>query len=76
MKNDINIPIPKKEDMAASQVRREDYALKRDKQASEYNDSIAKRILSEKKTMLRCTSCGKEFSAKSTEITTCPDCSV
>jgi hypothetical protein len=45
MKNIIEIPVPKAEDRIAANKRMDIYAAKRDIQASEYNSSIAKRLL-------------------------------
>jgi len=75
MKNDI-IPIPKEENLEALKKRRENYALVRDLQALEYNEAIAKRILSESRNQVKCTKCGKEFTNEtaSEDSLTCPDC--
>ena len=76
MKNEIEIPLPKVEDLAALNRRRDNYALKRDQQALEFNDAIAKRLLSEAKNKIKCEKCGKEFSAgdESELSAVCPDC--
>jgi hypothetical protein len=76
MKNDIDIPIPKAEDTDASDRRRESYALTRDKQASEQNEAITRRLLSEARNKVKCEKCGKEFEAgtDSEETLICPDC--
>lgn len=76
MKNEINIPIPKEEDLDALNKRRESYAAKRDLQASEFNLAISKRIEAEALNLVKCNKCGKEFSSgNSAEMhLTCPDC--
>jgi predicted Zn-ribbon and HTH transcriptional regulator len=63
MKNEITIPIPKEEDFVAANKRRDQYALKRDLQASEYNQAITARLLSEVKHPVKCEKCGKEFTS-------------
>ncbi|HUX96557.1 MAG TPA: hypothetical protein VMV47_12565 [Bacteroidales bacterium] len=76
MKDKINIPIPKVEDLDALNKRRETYAAKRDLQASEFNLAISKRIEAEAMNLIKCNKCGKEFpSGDSTDPTlTCPEC--
>jgi rRNA maturation endonuclease Nob1 len=76
MKNNIEIPVPKEEDIIALKKRREDYAVTRDLQALEYNQSIAKRILANIIEQVKCQKCGKEFSHEtgSEEVLICPDC--
>ncbi|MGD0582620.1 MAG: hypothetical protein ABR974_06700 [Bacteroidales bacterium] len=76
MKNDIVIPLPKEEDKAAASKRRENYAAKRDLLAIEFNEAIAKRLVSEAKNQIKCDKCGKEFSAvgDSRGSQTCPEC--
>lgn len=76
MKNNIEIPVPKEEDIIALKKRREDYAVTRDLQALEYNQSIAKRILLNTRDQVRCQKCGKELSPVTgqEEILLCPDC--
>lgn len=76
MKNDINIPIPKEEDIIALDKRRLSYAASRDLQAAEFNDAIIKRSQSEALNNIKCDKCGKEFSARESAdpILTCPDC--
>ena len=44
---DETIPIPREEDFVAANRRRDDYALKRDQQALEFNQAISKRELAE-----------------------------
>ncbi len=76
MKNDSDFPVSRKEENAAFAVRREDYALKRDLQANEYNEAIFKRELQHKEKRVKCGKCGKEFlpaaDAENPEI--CPEC--
>jgi hypothetical protein len=76
MKKDIVIPLPKEEDKVAASKRRESYAATRDLQAQEFNQAIAKRILSESKNIIKCEKCGKEFTATgdSEGSLNCPDC--
>ena len=77
MKSNIDKSSPKAEDNDASNRRRESYALKRDKQASEQNEAITRRLLSEARNLVKCEKCGKEFSARTDSETplVCPDCS-
>lgn len=76
MKNDINIPVPKEEDVAALNKRRDNYAITRDLQALEFNEAITKRLQTEAMHLIKCDKCGKEFaSGTATEISlTCPEC--
>jgi protein-arginine kinase activator protein McsA len=75
MKDKLNIPIPKQEDLDALNKRRETYASKRDLQASEFNLAITKRLQAEAIQMIKCDKCGKEFTpAAKSESLTCPDC--
>jgi hypothetical protein len=76
MKNNIVIPVPREEDLVAALRRRENYALTRDLQASEFNEAIAKRLLTETSNQVKCEKCGKEFTLEtdSEESQTCPDC--
>ena len=76
MKNDINIPVPKEEDVAALNKRRDNYAITRDLQALEFNEAITKRLQTEARHLIKCDKCGKEFaSGTTTEISlTCPEC--
>jgi hypothetical protein len=77
MKDEIVIPIPKEEDFVAANMRRDNYAIKRDLQAMEFNSAIASRMKSMEKNSCKCTKCGKEFAAgvNCTESPTCPECS-
>jgi predicted Zn-ribbon and HTH transcriptional regulator len=76
MKNIVSIPLPKEEDIAALKKRRDNYAISRDLQASEFNEAIAKRLLSQARSPVKCEKCGKEFIAGAvlTESATCPEC--
>jgi hypothetical protein len=76
MKNEIEIPILKEEDFVAATMRRDKYSAIRDLQALEFNSAIETRLLAEKKHMIKCAKCGKEFDAGITDETnlTCPDC--
>jgi predicted Zn-ribbon and HTH transcriptional regulator len=76
MKNTIEVPLPKKEDIAAANKRRENYAYSRDLLAKEYNESITKRLLANARNQAKCEKCGKEFSAETSyEVSSiCPDC--
>jgi hypothetical protein len=76
MKDEITIPVLKEEDFVAANLRRDTYALKRDIQALEFNGAIATRLLAEKKNIVKCEKCGKEFSAGITSDNSlnCPDC--
>ena len=76
MKDEIMISIPKEEDFVAANKRRDQYAIKRDLQASEYNKAIAARLESEAKNLFKCEKCGKEFlSVTGTDKSSiCPDC--
>ena len=75
MKDKLNIPIPKQEDLDALNKRRETYASKRDLQASEFNLAITKRLQAEAMHMIKCDKCGKDFTPSGTsESLTCADC--
>jgi hypothetical protein len=76
MKNTIEIPVPKKEDIIAANKRRENYAYSRDLLAKEYNEAITKRLLADARNQIKCEKCGKEFSAGiSSEVSpVCPEC--
>ncbi len=63
MKDEITIPVPREEDFVAANMRRDQYALKRDLQATEYNQAIAARLLAEVKHPVKCEKCGKEFTS-------------
>lgn len=73
-KKEISIPLTKVEDLAATNLRRENYALKRDLQNSESNEAIAARLRAEIKS--KCEKCGREFVTKNTAeiLPLCPDC--
>ena len=75
MKNPIIIPVPREEDIAALNKRRDNYAATRDLQALEFNDAIIKRLQAEARHLIKCDKCGKEFASGTTEDTlTCPEC--
>jgi len=76
MKNPIIIPVPKEEDIAALNKRRDNYAATRDLQALEFNDAIIKRLQAEARHLIKCDKCGKEFAAGTPAGTslTCPEC--
>ena len=76
MKNEIDIPIQKEEDMVAANIRRDNYSQIRDLQALEYNTAIAGRLLAKNKSQVKCEKCGKEFTAETgiLELLKCPDC--
>ncbi len=76
MKNEILIPLLKEEDFVAANKRRDSYALTRDLQALEFNDAIINRLHAEKKNVVKCETCGKEFSAGITSDISlkCTDC--
>jgi hypothetical protein len=76
MKNTINIPVPKEEDIAALNKRRDNYAATRDLQALEFNEAIIKRLQTEAKNLIKCDKCGKEFASGTPVETsqTCPEC--
>lgn len=76
MKNEINIPVPKEEDITALNKRRDNYAITRDLQAVEFNDAIIKRLQTEARHLIKCDKCGKEFAAGITaeNSLTCPQC--
>jgi hypothetical protein len=76
MKNEIDIPIVKEEDIIAANMRRDKYSLKRDEQAREFNEAIIARLLAESAKRIKCDKCGKEFtvSSKENDVLSCPDC--
>ena len=76
MKNPIIIPLPKEEDIAALNKRRDNYAATRDLQALEFNDAIIKRMQAEARHLIKCDKCGKEFASGISADTslTCPEC--
>lgn len=76
MEKDITIQVPRKEDLAAANRRREEYAATRDLKAMELNAAIAARLLAETRNMVKCEKCGKEFSAgkNPNDSLICPDC--
>jgi predicted Zn-ribbon and HTH transcriptional regulator len=76
MKNEIDIPIQKEEDLVAANVRRDNYSRVRDLQAMEFNTAIASRLLAKDKIQVKCEKCGKEFTSdlEVNESLKCPDC--
>jgi Zn finger protein HypA/HybF involved in hydrogenase expression len=77
MKNEISIPVLKEEDSVAAKIRRDNYSMGRDIQATEFNEAIAARLLAEQKICIKCEKCGKEFESNITEkdLKFCPECS-
>jgi len=73
----IDIPVPGVVNVDAANKRREDYAYTRDLQALEYNEAIAKRVLTKARNLTKCEKCGKEFTAEtnSEDSLFCPECS-
>lgn len=76
MKNEIEIPVIREENLVAANMRREKYSITRDVKAREFNEAIMARLLSESVTKIKCEKCGKEFSVPKTEDAPlkCPDC--
>ena len=76
MKNEIDIPIQKEEDLVAANIRRDNYSKIRDLQAMEFNTAIAGRLLAKDKIQVKCEKCGKEFTSETevAELLKCPDC--
>jgi hypothetical protein len=76
MKKNNDIPVPGKEDNAAINKRRENYALSRDLLAQDFNKAIAERKDLKEKNLVKCEKCGKEFSAEpdSEDSLICPEC--
>lgn len=76
MKNEIDIPIQKEEDLVAANIRRDNYSQIRDLQALEFNTAIASRLLAKDKTPVKCDKCGKEFIPESNakDPLKCIDC--
>ncbi len=76
MKNEIEIPLLKEEDIVAANMRRDKYSATRDVQAKEFNEAIVTRLLAESAKRIKCEKCGKEFIVSKTEETLliCPDC--
>lgn len=76
MKKNKDIQDPQKEGNTARRKRRENYALTRDLQASDFNEAIAKRKDLKDRHLVKCEKCGKEFEAimSSEDSTICPEC--
>jgi hypothetical protein len=75
MKNEIEIPIQKEEDMVAANLRRDNYSRTRDLQAQEFNSAIAGRLLLKDKSQIKCDKCGKEFTTDTnSDFTKCTEC--
>lgn len=76
MKNEIDIPIQKEEDLVAANVRRDNYSRVRDLQAMEFNTAIASRLHAKDKIQVKCEKCGKEFTSEPevSDLLKCPDC--
>jgi late competence protein required for DNA uptake (superfamily II DNA/RNA helicase) len=76
MKKEISIPLTKVEDFVAANLRRDEYALKRDMQNTKFNDAITARLLAEEKNKAKCDKCGKEFTVQKTAKSpiSSPDC--
>jgi len=75
MRDEITIPVLKVEDFVAATMRRDKYSAIRDLQAMEFNTAITTRLMAEKKHLVKCDKCGKEFDAAvKNESTTCSEC--
>jgi Zn finger protein HypA/HybF involved in hydrogenase expression len=76
MKKEESVPLLKVEDFVAANLRRDEYALKRDLQNAKFNDAITARILADEKIKIKCDKCGKEFiqDKSSNSPLSCPDC--
>lgn len=76
MRNEIDIPIIKEEDIIAANMRRDKYSITRDVQAREFNEAIVTRLLAESEKRIKCEKCGKEFTVSNSEndLLSCPDC--
>lgn len=76
MKDELDIPIQKEEDIVAANIRRDNYSQVRDLQALEFNTAIASRLLAQDKSQVKCDKCGKEFVVEkdSKDLTKCPEC--
>ncbi len=76
MKKLTDVLVVKKEKDASLAKRREDYALKRDLLAMDYNNAISRRLVSEKEIRVRCMKCGNEFLPEkdSGDYQMCPGC--
>ena len=75
MKNEIEIPIQKQEDLVAANLRRDNYSSTRDVQAMEFNNAIASRAQVKDQSQVKCEKCGKEFTSQTvTGFTKCSEC--
>jgi PHP family Zn ribbon phosphoesterase len=76
MKDKLEIPMQKAEDLVAANLRRDNYAHTRDAQAMEFNTAIADRLLAKDNSTVKCEKCGKEFKIESgmDNMTKCPEC--
>ncbi|MCU0472256.1 MAG: hypothetical protein MUC93_02670 [Bacteroidales bacterium] len=76
MRNEIDIPIIKEEDIIAANMRRDKYSITRDVQAREFNEAIVTRLLAESEKRIKCEKCGKEFtiSSKENDVLSCLEC--
>jgi ribosomal protein L37AE/L43A len=65
----------KEEDLKAAAKRKEEYALGRDLQATEFNEAITDRLAKDSK-HVKCEKCGKEFLVEITikGLMNCPEC--
>ncbi len=76
MRDEINIPVLKDEDIVAANMRRDKYSITRDIKAREFNEAIANRLLAESRNRIKCEKCGKEFETDISEkdLKLCPEC--
>ena len=76
MKKLSDIVVIRKERDISQAKRRDDYALRRDLLAAEYNDAISRRQILEEEDRERCIKCGKVFVSEiaSKDNKKCPDC--
>jgi len=75
MKNEIEVPLQKQEDLVAANIRRDNYSQNRDLQASEFNNAIASRLRVKDQTQVKCEKCGKEFTTQTVSgFAKCTEC--
>lgn len=75
MKNEIEVPLQKQEDLVAANIRRDNYSQNRDLQASEFNNAIASRLRVKDQTQVKCEKCGKEFTTQTDSgFAKCTEC--